>query len=92
MTGASYMPEMPYRGKGEAVPLPKDVEENAVFEACGAFVRSVVTNQKPEADEHLGWGEAVAVVLGDQAIREGKRIWFKDYMRNAGAVRESSKS
>jgi hypothetical protein len=52
----------------------------------------VVTNQKPEADEHLGWGEAVAVILGDQAIREGKRIWFKDYVRNAGGERESSKA
>jgi predicted dehydrogenase len=92
MTGASYMPEMPYRGNGEAVPLPKDVEENAVLEACQAFVRSVATNQKPEADEHLGWGEAVAVILGDQAIREGKRIWFKDYMRNSAEVRESSKA
>jgi predicted dehydrogenase len=81
MTGASYMPEMPYRGKGQAIPLPNNVEENAVLEACQAFVQSVVTNQKPEADEHMGWAEAVAVILGDQSIREGKRIWFKDYTR-----------
>ncbi len=86
MTGASYMPEMPYRGKGEAVPLPRDVEGNAAFEACAAFVRSVVTQQKPEADEHMGWTEAVAVILGDQAIREGKRIWFKDYTRKAAVA------
>jgi predicted dehydrogenase len=86
MTGASYMPEMPYRGKGEAIPLPADVEGNAAFEACAAFVRSVVTHQKPEADEHMGWAEAVAVILGNQSIQEGKRIWFRDHMRKAATA------
>jgi len=81
ITGASYMPEMPYRGKGEAVPVPEDVEGNANFLACESFVRGIVNNQKPEADEQAGWGEAVAVVLGNKAIEEGKRIWFRDYVR-----------
>ena len=80
MTGASYLPEMPYRGKGEAVPVPEDVQGNANFLACEAFVHAIVNNQRPEADEQAGWGEAVAVVLGDKAIAEGKRIWFRDYV------------
>ena len=80
MTGASYMPEMPFRGKGEAVPVPDDVEGNANYLACESFVHSVLTHQRPEADDRLGWGEAVAVILGNQAIEQEKRIWFRDYM------------
>jgi predicted dehydrogenase len=80
VTGASYMPEMPYRGKGEAVPVPDDVEGNANYLACESFVHSALTHQRPEADDQLGWGEAVAVILGNQAIEQEKRIWFRDYM------------
>jgi predicted dehydrogenase len=81
MTGASYMPEMPYRGKGETVPLPNDVEGNANFLACESFVHSILNHQRPEADEHTGWAEGVAVILGNQAIEQGKRIWFRDYLQ-----------
>lgn len=81
MTGASYMPEMPYRGKGEAVPVPEDVEGNANYLACESFVKSVVSGQRPEANEQVGRAEAVAVALGNQAIEEGKRIWFRDFVR-----------
>jgi len=83
MTGASYMGEMPFRGKGEEVPVPSDVEGNANYEACESFIRSIVKKQKPEADEQEGWNEAVAVILGNQAIAEGKRLWFRDYTPKA---------
>jgi predicted dehydrogenase len=79
LTGASYMAEMPYRGKGESVPVPDDVEGNANYLACESFVHSIVNKQKPEADEKAGWAEAVAVILGNQSIEEGKRVWFRDY-------------
>jgi predicted dehydrogenase len=81
MTGASYMAEMPYRGNGEAVPVPDDVEGNANYLACESFIHSIVNHQKPEADERAGWAEAVAVILGNQAIEEGKRVWFRDYTK-----------
>ncbi len=81
MTGASYLAEMPYRGKGESIPVPDDVEGNANYLACESFIRSIVNHQKPEADEQEGWAEAVAVILGNQAIEEGKRLYFRDYMR-----------
>ena len=82
MTGASYMAEMPYRGKGESVPVPDDVEGNANYLACESFVHSIVSKEKPEADEKAGWAEAVAVILGNQAIEEGQRVWFRDYTKN----------
>jgi len=86
ITGASFMPEMPYRGKGEAVPLPEDVTGNANYLACESFVRGILTNQRPEADEKAGWAEAVSVVLGNKAIEEGKRIWFREYVgKKSGA-------
>jgi predicted dehydrogenase len=86
MTGASYMPEMPYRGKGEAVALPADVEGNANMLACESFIHSVLYHQPPEANEHTGWAEGVAVILGNQAIEQGERIWFRDYVqKQAGA-------
>ena len=87
ITGASYMPEMPYRGKGEAMVLPNDVESNANILAAESFVHSVLNNQRPEADEHTGWTEGVAVILGNLAIEEGKRIWFKDYTPKSDAAK-----
>jgi len=86
MTGASYMAEMPYRGKGEEVPVPEDVEGNANYLACESFVRSIVNRQKPEADEREGWAEAVAVILGHKAIEEGKRIWFREHTSRVNGV------
>jgi predicted dehydrogenase len=84
VTGASYLPEMPYRGKGEAVPVPENVQDSADFLACESFIYSIRNNQRPEADEQIGWAEGVAVALGHQAIEQGKRIWFRDYVRQQG--------
>ena len=86
MTGASYLPEMPYRGKGEAVPVPENQQEEPTFLACESFVHSILNNQRPEADEHVGWTEAVAVVLGNKAIEEVKRIEFRDYAAKSSAT------
>ena len=57
-----------------------DVQGNANYLACESFVHSVLTHKRPEADDQLGWGEAVAVILGNQAIEQEKRIWFRDYI------------
>jgi predicted dehydrogenase len=84
ITGASYMPEMPFRGKGEPIPLPSDVPGNANYLACESFIRCVANHQRPEADELAGRAEALMVILGNQAIEQEKRIWFRDYMKSNG--------
>ena len=82
-TGATYRSqgEMPYRGPGSPVQIPEGVEGNPNFVACRSFIESLRNNTRPLTDEQVGWGSAVSVCLANQAIDEGHRIIFADYLR-----------
>jgi predicted dehydrogenase len=81
VTGATYKAEMPYRGPGEPVAVPKDKQGSPDYLACSAFIDSVRKDQRSQADEQAGWASAVAVVLGNLAIDQGKRIVFGEHLR-----------
>jgi predicted dehydrogenase len=81
VTGASYRAEMPYRGPGEAVSVPKDQLGSADYVACSSFIESIRSNHRPEADEQIAWASGVAVALGNQAIEAGKRVSFREHLR-----------
>lgn len=83
VTGASFKAELPYRGPGEPIRVPEGTAGNPDFLACRAFIDSLRSNTRPEADEHMGWNEGVAVALGNKAIDEGRRIKFADYVPSA---------
>src|SRR5262249_61797809 len=81
VTGATYRAEMPYRGPGEPVAVPKDKLGSPDYLACAAFIDSIRKDQRPQADEQTGWASGVAVVLGNLAIDQGKRIVFSEHLR-----------
>lgn len=83
VTGATYRAEMPYRGVGEAVSVPKDQQGNPDYVACNSFIESIRRNQHPEADEQVAWASGVAVALGNLAIDQGKRVIFSEHFRPA---------
>jgi predicted dehydrogenase len=66
-TSASYNPsgEMPYRGPGK--PVQVTTAEDPTTAATRAFVYCVRTGTRPIADEHVGFGSALAVVQSNQA-------------------------
>jgi predicted dehydrogenase len=66
-TSASYQPsgEMPYRGAGK--PVQVTTAEDPTTAATRAFVYCVRTGTRPIADEHVGFGSALAVVQSNQA-------------------------
>jgi predicted dehydrogenase len=78
VTGATYRAEMPYRGPGEAVPVPEDKQGSPDYVACASFIDCIRKNRRPLADERVALIEGVAVALGNQAIDQGKRIMFPD--------------
>ena len=71
-TGASYETnwEMPYRGPGERVQVPK--EEDPTLTACHAFAASVRNKRKPIANAEVGFGSAIACAVGKDALKEGR--------------------
>ncbi|MFT3770431.1 MAG: Gfo/Idh/MocA family oxidoreductase [Minicystis sp.] len=52
--------------------------DDATAAACRAFCDAVRTGARPSADERVGWGAAVAAILGNRAIDQGRRIRFAD--------------
>jgi len=82
VTGATYRAEMPYRGPGEPVAVPRDKLGSPDYLACAAFIECIRkgNDQRPQADEQAGWASGVAVVLGNQAIDQGKRIVFSEHL------------
>ncbi|HLQ50214.1 MAG TPA: hypothetical protein VK129_01875, partial [Terriglobales bacterium] len=79
VTGASYRSEMPYRGPGEPVSVPKDKQGNPDYVACASFIDSIRRNHRPEADEQVASAAGVAVALANQAIDQSKRIMFSEH-------------
>jgi predicted dehydrogenase len=90
VTGATYRAEMPYRGPGEAVPVPEDKQGSPDYVACASFIDCIRNNRRPLADERVALIEGVAVAFGNQAIDQGKRITFpEDLRQKAGNDNES---
>src|SRR5262249_33105175 len=81
VTGATYRAEMPYRGPGEPVAVPSDKLGSPDYLACGAFIDSIRKDRRPQADEQTGGAPGVAVVLGNLAIDQGKKIVFGEHLR-----------
>ncbi|WP_213805880.1 Gfo/Idh/MocA family oxidoreductase [Granulicella sp. dw_53] len=73
-TGASYKTswEMPYRGPGERVQFPSG--DDPTLTACQAFFQSVRDKHQPVASAEVGFGSAIACVVGKQAMTEGRTI------------------
>ena len=82
VTGATYRAELPYRGPGEAIPVPEDKQGSPDYLACSSFIECVRNNRRPEADEEKAWREGVAVALGNQAIYQGQRIVLRDHLQS----------
>lgn len=72
--------DMPYRGPGLPIEVPEAEAGNPNFLAAAAFVESLRNDTRPFADEEVGWASAVAVALGNEAIRGKGLVEFSDYM------------
>ncbi len=73
--------DMPYRGPGLPIEIPEDEAGNPNFLAAASFIESVRTNTRPFADEQVGWKSAVAVALGNEAIRGKHHVEFTDHLK-----------
>ncbi len=72
--------DMPYRGPGLPIAIPENEAGNPNFLAVSSFVDSLRANTPPFADEQVGWDSAVAVALGNEAIRGKRYVQFADYL------------
>ena len=80
-TSASLSTEgdMPYRGPGMDIQTSEaDADPNLL--AVASFFESIRQNQRPFADEIIGWNSAVPVALGNKAIRSTTHIPFADHV------------
>ncbi len=80
VTGASYRAELPYRGKGQPLPVPEGTQGNPDFLACTSFIESLRSNKRPLADEQIGWNSGVTVAMGNYALDHGERVRFADHI------------
>ncbi|HJW99867.1 MAG TPA: Gfo/Idh/MocA family oxidoreductase [Terriglobales bacterium] len=81
VTGASYRAELPYRGQGQPVAVPKGTAGNPDFLACSSFIDAIRNERRPLADEQIGWRTGVTVAMGNYAIEHGERVKFADHVR-----------
>ncbi len=72
--------DMPYRGPGLPIVIPEHEAGNPNFLAVASFVQSVRSGTRPVADEQVGWNSAVAVALGNEAIRGARYVEFADHL------------
>jgi predicted dehydrogenase len=72
--------DMPYRGAGLPIEIPEGEEGNPNFLAVASFMESLRNDTRPFADEDVGWASAVAVALGNEAIRGEGLVEFSDYL------------
>ncbi len=70
--------DMPYRGPGLPIEVPAEESADPSFLSAKAFVDSLRQESRPFADEEVGWSSAVPMILGNQAIRSGNRVDFRD--------------
>lgn len=66
--------DVPYSGPGEPIVVPEEHVGEPDTLAALAFIESVRKDQKPFADERIGWGSGAAVAYGNTAIYEGRRV------------------
>jgi predicted dehydrogenase len=72
--------DMPYRGPGLPIEIPENEAGNPNYLAVASFIESLRTGTRPFADEQVGWNSAVAVALGNEAIRGKHYVEFADYI------------
>jgi len=72
--------DMPYRGPGLPIEIPQNEAGNPNYLAVASFIESLRTGTRPFADEQVGWNSAVAVALGNEAIRGKHYVEFADYL------------
>jgi predicted dehydrogenase len=74
--------DMPYRGPGRPIEIPENEAGNPNFLAVASFVESARNDTRPFADERVGWKSAVAVALGNEAIRGKRYVEFDDHLES----------
>jgi hypothetical protein len=74
--------DMPYRGPGLPIEIPEDEAGNPNFLAAASFIESLRNGTRPLADEQVGWNSAVAVALGNEAIRGKRYVEFADHLES----------
>jgi hypothetical protein len=72
--------DMPYRGPGLTIEIPDGEAGNPNFLCVASFIESLRSGSRPFADEKVGWASAVAVALGNEAIRGKGMVAFSDYL------------
>ena len=72
--------DMPYRGPGLPIEIPENEAGNPNLLAAASFIESLRNDTRPFADEQVGWASAVAVALGNRAIRGEHYVEFSDHV------------
>ncbi|UCD23998.1 MAG: Gfo/Idh/MocA family oxidoreductase [Gemmatimonadota bacterium] len=72
--------DMPYRGPGLPIDIPENEAGNPNFLGAASFIDSVRNDTRPVADEQVGWKSAVAVALGNAAIRGKHYVDIADHL------------
>jgi len=72
--------DMPYRGPGLPIEIPENEAGNPNFLAVASFIESLRNDSRPFADEQVGWNSAVAVALGNEAIRGKRYVEFANHI------------
>ncbi|MFC1660954.1 Gfo/Idh/MocA family protein [Gemmatimonadota bacterium] len=70
--------DMPYRGAGLPIEVPEQEAGDPTFLASASFIGSIRNDTRPLADEDVGWASAVAVALGNEAVRGKRYVEFGD--------------
>jgi predicted dehydrogenase len=71
--------DMPYRGPGRLIEAPGEAADPN-FVAAASFIQSLQDDTRPFADENVGRASAVAVALGNEAVRGKRYVKFSDYL------------
>jgi predicted dehydrogenase len=72
--------DMPYRGEGLPIEVPEAEAGNPNYMAALGFIESLRNDTRPVADEEVGRDSAIAVALGNEAIRGKHYVEFADYL------------
>jgi predicted dehydrogenase len=72
--------DMPYRGPGLPIEVPEGQLGNPNYLAVASFIECLRNDTRPFADENVGWGSAIAVALGNEAVRGKGAVKFSDYL------------
>jgi predicted dehydrogenase len=72
--------DMPFRGPGLPIEIPEGQMGNPNYLAVASFIDSLRNGARPFADERVGWDSAIAVALGNEAVRGKGAVRFSDYL------------